>query len=128
MAAEARRSYSGSVEDDPARAAGDRDRREANSAAEDRDRIAEDRDRRAEAHDRVSEARDSRADERDERAEARERVAGGDESGRLLTVVAPSETVREGPVTAPKRQTIARRHRQTAAFPRKSGWRSRSMS
>jgi diguanylate cyclase (GGDEF)-like protein len=81
MAAEARRSYSGSVEDDPARAAGDRDRREANSAAEDRDRIAEDRDRRAEAHDRVSEARDSRADERDERAEARERVAGGDESG-----------------------------------------------
>ena len=77
----ARRSYSGSVEKDPARAAGDRDRLEVNSAGEDRDRIAEDRDRRAEAHDRVSEARDSRADARDERAEARERVVGGDESG-----------------------------------------------
>ena len=77
----ARRSYAGFVEEDPSRAAGDHDRLEANSAAEDRDRIAEDRDRRADAHDRVSEARDSRADARDERAEARGRVVGGDESG-----------------------------------------------
>jgi diguanylate cyclase (GGDEF)-like protein len=67
--------------EDQSASTGDRDRREANSAAEDRDRTAEERNRTAEARDRVSEARDARADERDERAESRERVAGGDESG-----------------------------------------------